>query len=432
MATPADLYNAHPGDIVVPLSDMLDLLASRLSAAELDELSQTLISRRTTEVAAGDVITAELMNQLLADIGNLQTRIAVLESGIPSIDRPQIILVEPNDGVRIGEQLSVYGQNLSLAQLTSVVIGNRKVNAFSSASNDKLLAFTVPSISGIPEGENGANVSLVVTNEFGSDDYTVKVLRAESTDLVANLILTNEGFPEGVIDAGVTYDFEFKITAATNLTESYTIEAHVEGDSGWTHKLDNGDTSKVITIEKTVQAPEEIVVNSTVKAGTSGSVNVYISIQSDNFPAITKSSPSITLAINETPVGLHGISVLEPVVTIESPDVFADNPSATGALLIRADGAIRFTVEVVMIEQGQCSYSDPVISNNPGGAFTIIAHSPSPSALINAGDSTSLVFDVNVAGQPDTAASKPQISFTVTHSETGEEIQFERYIEISV
>ena len=134
-----NLLNANPGDVVVPLADVLELLQSALNSSELQELTTELIARRTTFVQAGDVITAELMNQVLADIGNLQARVAELENGIPSQEAPRIFFVDPNTGVRIGETLTVIGENLAPSNLTSVRIGNRTVSAFSGSSQGKSL-----------------------------------------------------------------------------------------------------------------------------------------------------------------------------------------------------------------------------------------------------------------------------------------------------
>ena len=67
------------GDLVVPLSTIVDHLQDRLSNAEIEQLLFGIISQRTSEVRPGDLITADLMNQILGDIEALNVRVASLQ-----------------------------------------------------------------------------------------------------------------------------------------------------------------------------------------------------------------------------------------------------------------------------------------------------------------------------------------------------------------
>src|SRR5262245_40342437 len=71
----------NPGNIVVPLSAILDQLRGRLSSVELDALLAAIIARRKAEVHPGDLITAELMNQILQDLAALNEQVAALTGG---------------------------------------------------------------------------------------------------------------------------------------------------------------------------------------------------------------------------------------------------------------------------------------------------------------------------------------------------------------
>jgi hypothetical protein len=71
----------NPGNIVVPLSAILDQLRGRLSSIELDALLAAIVSRRKAEVHPGDLITAELMNQILQDLQGLNEQVAALTAG---------------------------------------------------------------------------------------------------------------------------------------------------------------------------------------------------------------------------------------------------------------------------------------------------------------------------------------------------------------
>lgn len=427
-----DLLNANPGDVVVPLSDMLDLLSSALNDAELQDLSAQLIARRTTMVQSGDVISAGLMNQILSDVANLQARIADLENGIPSQSAPTIVLVDPNDGVQIGEELQVVGTNLSLDTLTSVLIANRQINAFGAASDNKLLVFDVPAIPGIP-AEGGADVNLVLTNEFGSDSILVRVLQSETPDLAANVEIFIVEFPNGEILPGSTNDFRFRLVASANLTEQYTVTAAIDGDAGWSHAFEVGGTSQTITINQTQTTNTEIFFDAQVIAGSSGIASVWLNVESVNFPnSVDVDSPIVELVLNEEPVGDRDLTFIEPLVGIESPEVFQENPDTISRnLLIRASGLIRFDVRVLMNEAGQCTLSEAVIVNNPGSAYTLILLSGNAtSAAIGAGGIASFTYQLNISGSPTSLGSLAEIQLTATHSVSGEIVEFIQSIEL--
>jgi hypothetical protein len=291
-----DLINANPGDVVVSLADVLELLQSALNSAELQELSTELIARRTTFVQAGDVITAELMNQMLADIGNLQARVADLENGVPSQEAPKIIFVNPNNGVRIGETLTVIGDNLAPATLTSVRIGNRVVTAFGGSSQGKKLTFIVPPMLGI--GENGADVTLEISNNFGSDDILVHVLPSVPQDLTANITLTYSDIPEEELQPNTTYPVTLQLSAFTTLEADFEISTIIDGDAGWSAVVD-GD--EIITIPRSSQNAFITDIVLLVTAGPSGSASLSVRIEAVDYPDQNRTSTGLPLVIGDTP-----------------------------------------------------------------------------------------------------------------------------------
>ena len=64
----------QPKDVVVPFSQIADLLKSRLSGVELDDLLATLVGSRTRVVQPGDLITADWAMDIL-------NRLSLLEGG---------------------------------------------------------------------------------------------------------------------------------------------------------------------------------------------------------------------------------------------------------------------------------------------------------------------------------------------------------------
>jgi hypothetical protein len=359
MPTSTDLSNAHPGDVVVPLSDMLDLLASRLEEDELDDISEELIRRRTSQVTAGDVISAEMMNQILADVANLQTRVMVLEAGIPDVDRPQIFLVAPSDGVRISEQLQVSGFNLAPEQLTSVRMGNRAVQVFSSASHDKLLAFDVPPILGIPE--EGADVNLEITNDFGSDSIMVNVLRIEVSELTVAITLAYQSIPSEELEPGTDYPITVRISAISTLESEYIITPSID-NSGWSVALD--ETSNRILIPQSQMSPFVIDVDATVTTGFSGSANFSMRIEAVGHPDQFGQSETLPLAIGDEPEVNTDITFQTPLIPPQNLD------SGTGNILLAPGGAITIGVNAVLATIGDYDISAPEILNDGDGNWS--------------------------------------------------------------
>lgn len=75
---------ANPGNIVVPLSTIIDQLRGKLTSVEIEALLTAIVSKKKTEVHPGDLITADLMNQILLDLQDLNVQVAALAGGAGS------------------------------------------------------------------------------------------------------------------------------------------------------------------------------------------------------------------------------------------------------------------------------------------------------------------------------------------------------------
>jgi hypothetical protein len=83
-AAVATITNLNPGNVVVPLSSIIDRLRGKLSSADIDNLLAALLANRKSQVLPGDLITADLINQILQDIQDLNTQVAQLAGGTTS------------------------------------------------------------------------------------------------------------------------------------------------------------------------------------------------------------------------------------------------------------------------------------------------------------------------------------------------------------
>lgn len=401
---------SHPGDVVVPLSDVIDLLSTRLDQSELDDLLRQMLSKRTIEVQAGEIITAELMNQILADIANMQTRVAVLEAGIPSTSAPEIILVQPSGGVRINEELQVFGYNLSPDQLTSVTMGNRTVSVFSSASHSKLLVFNVPPILGIPE--DGADVNLKVVNQYGSDSIEVLVKPSVSTQLDTTFFITSTSVPSTELVAETTYEYGFSITAYTSLDASYTLVPEIESaDAGWSVQVKDGNTA--LDIPKSQPTPSTYDVVLEVTTGSTGTASLTLTIEADDYPEEWGESDVLTLELGEIATPNTEITFIKPPTVVPGMyyNAAADEVSVPA---VPAGLNPRLIVTAELKTAGETySISNPVVKDNTGGVWTATLLNESSVTTGDANELHQVRIEIDLADAAPITTPATTLSFSV-------------------
>src|SRR5437588_12935874 len=97
--------SANPGNIVVPLSAIIDQLQGKLSSADINALLYAIVAKKKNEVRPGDLISAELMNQILHDLGDLELRVSQLEGA--AVGTGQVVIDQPQLGetVQVGQEL---------------------------------------------------------------------------------------------------------------------------------------------------------------------------------------------------------------------------------------------------------------------------------------------------------------------------------------
>src|SRR3954451_5469266 len=111
------------GAIAVPMSTILDALEGVLTDAEQQALMGQIIGLRPAGVAPGDLITAELFNDMLNDINELMERVAALEGATGGPQVPVITGISPNPAT-VGADMAILGRNLEARFLTSIEVGD--------------------------------------------------------------------------------------------------------------------------------------------------------------------------------------------------------------------------------------------------------------------------------------------------------------------
>jgi hypothetical protein len=407
MAQP-NIGGATPGNIVVPLSAIIDQLKGKLSNGEIDALLYAIISKRKTEVRPGDLITADLMNQILNDLADLQVRVAQLEGSAAASGVLKIAKILPAV-LRMGDELKVFGSGLAPAQLKSLSIEGNSVplSALKTGSNAALLIFDVPPILGIPDA--GKNVVLAVENTAGASDFgTFYVLPGIATNLEASFnVQRTTVAPGGNTTANTNYDYTFSIEAFTSRDETYTLEPKLAGAANdWSVAVKSG--SNELFIPKSQPTPSTTPVVLAVRTGASGSGQLSLGLRAKNFAGVTGSSMVETVAI--------GVAPPLPNLDVEflSPTVQGNvQKFSAGTLYVRIDAnvnnqrAIISPLNVRLKQPGIYDIGTPVVSD---AKWTVTVNN-SPRQFNTTGQPNSiqpLILDIRAAaGAPDADVEIP-------------------------
>src|SRR5215217_5784851 len=71
----------NTGDLVISVQEVFDRLQSNVDPTLLNQVLQDIISWRRERVRPGELITAELINQILTQLESLDGRVIALEKG---------------------------------------------------------------------------------------------------------------------------------------------------------------------------------------------------------------------------------------------------------------------------------------------------------------------------------------------------------------
>jgi hypothetical protein len=294
---------ANPGNIVVPLSTILDQLQGKLSGPEIDALLLGIVSRRRERVGPGDLITAELMNQVLADLADLATRVARLEAGGGQAPRQGVLIVHPTAStvLRVGDPLVIHGQNLLPGSV--VLIENTSVAGIDgSTDNTRLTIPRIPAVDvagGLPEA--GRQVRLTVSNAAGQAVGAFVLRPFELVRPIGSMIIAPFSGPEEgtVFLPGGSYPFVFRVTADTRPDETFQVVANV-GRAGWTAVPSQGEIFIPAAVDAhtpTVRSINvEVRIPATASDGETGQLHVTLASRRDpSF--VWRSTPDVPIAV---------------------------------------------------------------------------------------------------------------------------------------
>ena len=232
---PPSVTSANPGNVVVPLSAIIDQLQGKLSAVDLNALLLAVVGPKTDEVHPGDLITAQHFNVLRADVRALQIAVAALQGGVVTTSKgPVLVSRDPTGDVEVGSKLTLLGANFKVAGSTNtVMLGNVAVSAF-LAEDDTHLAFQVPDLfTGLPR-----DMTVFVTNANGvSQTLIVRVLPQVPVQ-GGQVVLVDQTSALGQINVGTAYQLKWLVDSQTLMPVTYKwslVVSNLDGSSadGW-------------------------------------------------------------------------------------------------------------------------------------------------------------------------------------------------------
>ncbi len=179
-----------------------------------------------TRVNPGDLIRAELMNDILALLSALDGRVTTLESS-PTSHGPVITAVLPAGAVHVGDEIQVLGPNFGFSLGSQrVSIAGISVLSFKSGSNDQKLIFDIPIISDLPAA--GRQVVLSVTNQTSTEERDLQVLPKQIA-ISGNLDVNWRSVRPQIIKPGAAATFEFRVQSRATQPAQYQIQATIPG-----------------------------------------------------------------------------------------------------------------------------------------------------------------------------------------------------------
>jgi hypothetical protein len=238
-------------------------------------------------VQPGDIITAVSINSIIDQLKDLDSRLAKLEGGSPNSSRVVIDSLAPAGDLRIGDELTIFGQNFGYSiGAARVYFDTSPVTIFQDGSNDKRLIVVIPNVLGV--SEQGTPVTLTVTNQISSDTRQVK-MRPKVVNQQGNVALSFLGNTPVTITVGSTPTFTYELDAKSIfLQTTVTFKPTISITS-----LQN--TLKVLDKNGTVLTNNQLPV--------SPGDTPLISVHADAIPAGTS---SFTLTLKATASGMDG------------------------------------------------------------------------------------------------------------------------------
>lgn len=411
MPTTTTLTN---GEIVVPMSTLLDALKDVLNEQERQALFSQLLGLRPQRVAPGDLITADAFNRILDDINELMMRVASLEANSDtSVIPPRINSILPQI-VRAGEEITVTGQGLSAVNIQSLRFDNNPVpiSSVKAGSSSTKLIINAPALIGLPK--DGKVVVLSITNGAGSAQGTYTELPGVSDSIQTKISFVEKGIlPLEKLKPDTEYTLTVEATISASAAETFDVIGSIDG-AGF--KVSDISPKTVTATEQSAVAPVKQTIKIKVVTGPSGSGNFTLSLKGKTYvDAIGAMTSPVEFKIDAqtdlpsdkikfdvpTVIGPHGIDLSGNVPRILFAKAFAATPVTLTLPVTLVDGGKMKVQNIALTPLGMWSAqvkSDLNVSLNPNiGSSLVLTITPSLTGGQPASLTGTILFEVTNA-----------------------------------
>jgi hypothetical protein len=351
-------------------------------------------------VKPGELIKADLMNQIMDALDSLDARIGATGTGVV------ISQLIPSDQIQVLQDLRIVGSNFQYS------IGGQKVFfdsvpavTYELGSTDSLLIVQVPDLGVLPSA--GKQVTVSVSNLTSSDSRQITVVPLPNP--VSGPVKVDPGTPSpNPIAQNAIADFPYTLTSAANLPATVGLTATIGGPS-WQNLVQILDGNKNLIPDGKIQLVPNIPTNIFVRINTvpNNTNNTAFSLTlSVNSGAVTGSSGMISYTVGQASgqdTTIH--------MQLTSPQI------AGGVLSVKAGKSQPVVFQLTVDNSDTYTISVSGVGNTTNWQFALNIPTPDQNSTtqrtmtINTTDVLNLNFGVFAAATG--AASGGQVQFEV-------------------
>jgi hypothetical protein len=415
MTTTETLTN---GEIVVPMSTLLDALDGVLDPGEKAALFAELLNLRPKRVAPGDLIRADLFNQILDDINDLMLRVAMLEGSADTTQVPPRIDSITPTVVHSGDQIVVMGQGLSELNMQTIKFDSTQVPvaAIKSGSTAQRMVIDTPPLLGLPT--TGKAVVLFVENGAGNAQGNYTQLPGEASFGVFDprAIITKVE-PVEPLKPNTTYAVTLQSSIKSTKDEKFDVTSNVDG-AGFS--AGNANPASITVTPASENTPVVTTIKVPVTTGASGASNFSLILKGQTFAnAVGGLASPLKLEVNRLP-NIDSAKILFGSVWLTGGAQHTVNTAGAVPVItavMNAGGTTVFAVlhlPIEMVDGGEIKVSGLSVTGGTGWTIATPVIAPNPVAAGGAAD-VAITLTPNKASGKFTA-QPATLTFNVTNA----------------
>ncbi|MER0169348.1 MAG: hypothetical protein DU489_01795 [Nitrosomonas sp.] len=390
-----EITTANPGNIVIPLSAIIEQLQGKISSSEIDTLLLALISKRINEIKPGDLITSDLINQILADIADLNLRVAQLQSQQPATDTAVSIRnIIPSGNLTVGQEIAIEGKNFEFTNGNAYVsFGNKIVFSFKAGSRDDRLITNVPDLGQLPP--EGIQIPLTVSNPTSTDYRMVTVLPAQ-IPLYGNILVVPGTIEPNPPQTAQDILFPYTITSAASTVGTFVIRVYL-GSAG-----EQPSDTKYDYLVSVLDKNKSDLSTRSLKLAPGASELIYIKVTQLPFPSqfsivVMVTAPGVTGDSGVKTYTIGATDLNDELLALTTPTYLPANLVSGGVGTIPANNNLRSSMTLSIEENASITTAtyDLSLDLTDGSGWTLVVISPTP--------------DKDTSGKPTTKATNKSL-----------------------